>query len=100
MDDGVRHDLAHAGFTADGTGRVRVTHRDAPDFHLTAAGLRAFTLELAEALSGAAEPGVGVTAQEVIAGRRATVRIKAGPARYAQARKAAHGGFGPVEVSA
>ncbi|MEV6983031.1 hypothetical protein AB0M95_17450 [Sphaerisporangium sp. NPDC051017] len=128
-------------------GRVRVTHRDAPDFyltaadreerreqtlatasrlflalikhdptarslviampevfpwvrHLTSAELRAFTLELVEALSDAAELDVDVTLQEVITGWRATARIKADPADYAQARTATSGDFGPVEVSA
>ncbi|WP_449063827.1 hypothetical protein [Planomonospora algeriensis] len=128
-------------------GRVRITHRDAPDFYLTAADredrrgqtlttasrlflallkhdptartlviampdvfpwvrhltsdeLRSFTLELVEALSDAAELDVDTTAQEVIAGWQATARIKADPARYAQARKATGGDFGPVEVTA
>ncbi|WP_068921932.1 hypothetical protein [Planobispora rosea] len=53
-----------------------------------------------EALSDAAELEVDTTAQEVIAGWRATVRIKADPVRYAQARKATSGDFGPVEVTA
>lgn len=128
-------------------GRVRVTHRDAADFYLTAADreeerdrtlatasrlflalikhdptaralvlampdvfpwvrhlspdeLRAFTLELVEALSDAAELDVDATTQEVIAGWRATARIKADPAQYAEARKATSGDFGPVQVSA
>ncbi|MFI6455563.1 hypothetical protein ACIBF6_28855, partial [Streptosporangium amethystogenes] len=68
--------------------------------HLTSAELRAFTLELVEALSDAAELDVDVTTQEVIAGWRATARIKADPAHYAQARKATSGDFGAVEVSA
>lgn len=128
-------------------GRVRVTHRDAPDFYLTAADreerreetlttasrlflallkhdptarmlviampevfpwvrhltsdeLRAFTLELVEALSDAVELDVDATTQEVIAGWRATARIKADPAHYAEARKATSGDYGPVEISA
>ncbi|MGI5485329.1 hypothetical protein [Microtetraspora malaysiensis] len=127
-------------------GRVRVTHRDAQDFYLTAADreerrdqtlatasrlflalmrhdptaralviampevfpwvrhltsdeVRSFTLELVEALSDAAELDVDATAQEVIAGWRATARIKVDPAHYAQARGATSGDFGPVEVS-
>ncbi|MEU8386149.1 hypothetical protein [Streptosporangium sp. NPDC048865] len=68
--------------------------------HLTSAELRAFTLELVEALSDAAELDVDLTTQEVIAGWRATARIKADPARYAQAREATRGDLGPVEVSA
>ncbi|MFF0575102.1 hypothetical protein ACFY19_31260 [Streptosporangium saharense] len=127
-------------------GRLRVTHRDAPDFyltaadreerrdqtlamasrlflalvkhdptartlviampevfpwvrHLTASELRAFTLELVEAISDAAELDVDSTVQEVIVGWRATARIKADPAVHAQAREATSGDFGPVEVS-
>ncbi|MFI7438592.1 hypothetical protein [Nonomuraea indica] len=127
-------------------GRVRITHRDAPDFYLTAVDreeqreatlatatrlllaflkhdptaralviampevfpwvrhltsdeLRAFALELVEALSDAAELDVDDTAQEVIAGWRATARIKASPADYAAARQGTSGDFGPVQVS-
>jgi hypothetical protein len=127
-------------------GRVRVTHRDAPDFYLTAADreeerertlatasrlffalikhdptaralviampevfswvrhlspteLRAFTLELVEALPDAAELDVDATTREVIAGWRATARIKADPAHFAEARKPTTGDFGSVEVS-
>lgn len=67
--------------------------------HLSSTELRAFTLELAEALSDAAELDVDATSQEVIAGWRATARIKADPAHYAEARKATSGDFGPVQVS-
>ncbi len=128
-------------------GRVRVTHRDAPDFYLTTADreeerertlstasrlllalikhdptaralviampevfpwvrhltpdeLRAFTLELVAALSDAAELDVDATIHEVIAGWRATARIKADPARYVEARKPTSGDFGSVQVSA
>ncbi|MFI7043731.1 hypothetical protein [Streptosporangium sandarakinum] len=127
-------------------GRVRVTHRDAPDFYLTTADreeereqtlatasrlflalikydptaralviampevfpwvrhlssdeLRAFTLELVEALSDAAELDVDATVQEVVAGWRATARIKADPAQYGEARRPTCGDFGPVQVS-
>lgn len=127
-------------------GRVRVTHRDAPDFyltaadreeqrdetlatasrlflallkhdptartlviampevfpwvrHLTSAELRAFTLELVEALSDAAELNVDAGSREVIAGWRATARIKADPLEYARARKPTTGDFGPVEAA-
>ncbi|MEU4511935.1 hypothetical protein AB0K40_17045 [Nonomuraea bangladeshensis] len=126
-------------------GRVRITHRDAPDFFLTAAEreeerertlstasrlllalmkhdstarslviampevfpwvrhlssseLRSFTLELVEALSDAAELDVDTTTQEVIAGWRATARIKADPEHYAEALKPTAGDFGPVEM--
>jgi hypothetical protein len=67
--------------------------------HLSSGEVRAFTLELVEALSDAAELDVDATTQEVIAGWRATARIKADPANYDQARKATRGDFGPVEVS-
>ena len=126
-------------------GRIRVTHRDADDFYLTAAdreeerdenlltasrmfialsrsptGTRAvaaavaevfpwvrhlsaaeraeFAVELTEALSDAAELGIDVTAREVIAGWRATARIKADRSQYAQALAPTTGDFGPVEA--
>ncbi|MET8861948.1 hypothetical protein ABZW11_03215 [Nonomuraea sp. NPDC004580] len=68
--------------------------------HLSSDEQRAFTLELVEALSDAAELDMDVTTQEVIAGWRATARIKADPAQYAAARKPTTGDFGPVEVTA
>jgi hypothetical protein len=68
--------------------------------HLPPDELRAFTLELVEALSDAAESDVDATTQEVIAGWRATARIKADPARYAEVRKPTSGNFGPVQISA
>lgn len=68
--------------------------------HLSTDELRAFTLDLVEALSDAAELDVDATTAEVIAGWRATARIKADPERYAEARKPSSGDFGPVEVSA
>lgn len=124
---------------------MRVTHRDAPDFYLTAADReeereqtlvtasrlflalikhdptaralviamrevfpwvrhlspdeqRTFTLELVEALSDAAELDVDATTREVIAGWRATARIKADPAQYAEARRPTSGDFGTVQV--
>jgi len=127
-------------------GRVRVTHRDAQDFYLTAADreeqrdrtlstasrlflallkhdptaralviampevfpwvrhlsgeeLRAFTFELVEALSDAAELDLDAGADEVIVGWHATARIKADPGEYAEARRATRGDFGRVEVS-
>lgn len=126
-------------------GRLRVTHRDAPDFYLTAAdreeerdenlitasrmfaalarsesGSRAvasalaevfpwvwhlapaeqssFAEELISALSDAAELAIDRNAHEVIAGWRATARIKADPALYEQARTPTEGDFGPVEA--
>ncbi|GAA3472365.1 hypothetical protein GCM10018965_069180 [Nonomuraea roseola] len=68
--------------------------------HLSAEELRAFTLELVEALSDAAELEVEATTHEVIEGWRATARIKADPANYAEAPKPTSGDFGPVQVSA
>ena len=128
-------------------GRLRVTHRDADDFYLTAAdreeerdenlltasrvfaalsrtsaGTRAvaeavaevfpwvrhlsapersrFAAELTAALSDAAELGIDATAREVIAGWRATARIKADKGLYAQALAPTQGDFGPVEAIA
>jgi hypothetical protein len=127
-------------------GRLRVTHRDAPDFYLTAADreeqrdetlatasriflalmkhdpgalnlllampevfpwvrhlsteeVRAFTVELVEALSDAAELELDISAHEVIAGWRATARIKADPAQHEEAVRATTGDFGQVEVN-
>jgi hypothetical protein len=126
-------------------GRVRVTHRDAHDFYLTAADreerrdetlatasrifialmkhdpgarelllampdvfpwvrhlttdeVRAFTLELVEALSDAAELNLDAPITEVIAGWRATARIKADPQQSEEAVRPTSGDFGPVEV--
>lgn len=128
-------------------GRLRVTHRDADDFYLTAAdreeerdenlltasrmfaalarspaGARAvatavaevfpwvrhlsaaeraeFAAELTEALSDAAELGLDATASEVVAGWRATARIKADKSSYAQALAPTEGDFGQVEAIA
>lgn len=126
-------------------GRVRVTHRDAPDFYLTAADreerrdetlatasrifialmkhdpgarelllampdvfpwvrhlsteeVRAFTVELIEALSDAAELDLDTSLDEVVAGWRATARIKADPEQHEEAVRPTGGDFGPVEV--
>ena len=126
-------------------GRLRVTHRDAADFYLTAAdreeerdenlvtasrmfaamsrsesGTRAvasalidvfpwsrhlsdiersdFAAELIAALSDAAELVIDTNAHEVIAGWRATARIKADKHLYAQAVTPTEGDFGPVEA--
>jgi hypothetical protein len=128
-------------------GRVRITHRDAPDFYLTAAdreeqrdenlataarmftalmrhdsGTRvvllaltevfpwvrhlhdsenlAFAEELVAALSDAVELEVDANAHEVVAGWRATARIKADRSGYARALEETSGDFGPVEVEA
>lgn len=127
-------------------GRLRVTHRDAPDFYLTAADredqrdetlttasriflalmkhdasaralllampdvfpwvrhlnteeVRAFTVELVDALSDAAELELDTNAHEVIVGWRATARIKADQERYEEALRPTDGDFGPVEVT-
>jgi hypothetical protein len=127
-------------------GRLRVTHRDAPDFYLTAAqreeerdenlvtasrmfaalarsesGARVvksalgevfpwarhlsdaeraeFTAELIAALSDAAELTIDRNAREVIAGWRATARIKADKGQYAWALAPTEGDFGPAEVT-
>jgi hypothetical protein len=127
-------------------GRLRVTHRDAPDFYLTAADreeqrdetlttasriflalmkhdptaralllampdvfpwvrhlsteeARAFTVELIDALSDAAELDLDANAQEVITGWRATARIKADPRQYEHALRPTSGDFGSVEVT-
>lgn len=128
-------------------GRLRVTHRDAEDFYLTAAdreeerdenlltasrmfaalsrstaGAKAvatavaevfpwvrhlsvneqaeFAAELTAALSDAAELGIDTTAGEVIAGWRATARIKADKSLYTQALAPTEGDFGPAEALA
>lgn len=127
-------------------GRLRVTHRDAPDFYLTAADreeqrdqtltttsrifialmkhdpsaralllampdvfpwvrhlsieeVRAFTVELIDALSDAAELDLDTNASEVIAGWRATARIKADPSQHKDALQPTSGDFGAVEVT-
>jgi hypothetical protein len=46
------------------------------------------------------ELDVDATAREVIAGWRATAKIKADPAHYAEARKSTSCDFGPVRVFA
>jgi hypothetical protein len=128
-------------------GRLRVTHRDAADFyltavdreeqrdenlvtasrmfaalarsesgapavesalaevfpwarHLSAAERSGFAAELIAALSDAAELAVDGNAHEVIAGWRATARIKADTGQYARALASTEGDFGPAEVTA
>lgn len=128
-------------------GRLRVTHRDGPDFYLTAAeaeeerdenlltasrmfialsrsdaGTRAvelavaevfpwtrhlspgersaFAAELVAALSDAAELTIDGNAHEVIAGWRATARIKADSSQYQQALAPTEGDYGPAEALA
>jgi hypothetical protein len=126
-------------------GRLRITHRDAPDFYLTAAdreedrdenlatasrmftalarsesGARVmesalaevfpwalhlsaperteFTADLVTALSDAAELTVDGNTHDVIAGWRATARIKADKRQYARALVPTEGDFGSAEV--
>jgi hypothetical protein len=128
-------------------GRVRITHRDSPDFYLTSAdrqeqrdenlatsvrifaalmrqeaGTRVvmlalpdvfpwvrhltdpelvdFARELFAALTDAAELDVDTNVNEVVAGWRATARIKADKSQYAQALRETTGDLGPVEVQA
>ncbi|MFG2091420.1 MULTISPECIES: hypothetical protein [unclassified Spirillospora] len=66
--------------------------------HLSTEEVRAFTVELVEALSDAAELDLGSSIDEVIAGWRATARIKADPRQYEDAVRPTSGDFGPVEV--
>ncbi|MEU3554202.1 hypothetical protein [Streptomyces fragilis] len=127
-------------------GRVRVTHRDAKDFYLTAADkedlrdqslttasriflalmkhdatartlllaipdvfpwvrhlheeeIREFTVELVAALSDAAELDIDIPVQEVIAGWRATARIKSDPQTYREAGSPTTGDHGSVDVT-
>ncbi|MGH9107822.1 MAG: hypothetical protein ACRDZX_18725 [Acidimicrobiales bacterium] len=126
-------------------GRVRVTHRDSPDFYLTSAdqeeerdenlltaarlfgalsrdqaGARAvasaiaevflwarhlsvaarseFAAELVAALADAAELAVEREAHEVVAGWRATARIKADKGLYVAALEPTEGDFGRAEA--
>ena len=66
--------------------------------HLTAAERRGFAEELIAALSDAAELAIDRTVHEVIAGWRATARIKADEALYRQALAPTEGDFGPARV--
>jgi hypothetical protein len=66
--------------------------------HLTAAKRGDFAAELIAALSDAAELAIDRTAQEVIAGWRATARIKADESLYPQALAPTQGDFGPVQA--
>ncbi|MET9917390.1 prevent-host-death family protein [Streptomyces sp. NPDC006435] len=127
-------------------GRLRVTHRDAPDMvlttavqaenaeenlttasrlflalmkqddgakslllalpevfpwvrHLDAEEVRAFTVELLEALSDAAELGAGEAVHRAIVSWRATARINADPDQLRQSSRPIDGDdLGPVEV--
>src|SRR5258708_3771357 len=63
--------------------------------HLSAAERTEFTAELIAALSDAAELTIDQNAHEVVAGWRATARIKADTRQYARTE----GDFGPAEVT-
>jgi len=67
--------------------------------HLSTEEVRAFTVELGDALSDAAELGLDANTQEVITAWRATARIKGDPAQYEEALRPTSGDFGPVEVT-
>lgn len=58
-----------------------------------------FTAELIAALSDAAELTIDRNAHEVIAGWRATARVKADKGEYARALAPTEGDFGPAEVT-
>jgi Family of unknown function (DUF6247) len=68
--------------------------------HLSAAERTEFTAELIAALSDAAELTIDQNLHEVIAGWRATARIKADKMQYARALAPTEGDFGPAEVIA
>jgi hypothetical protein len=67
-------------------------------WHLSDAEQSSFAEELITALSDAAELTIDRNAHEVIAGWRATARIKADPVQYEQALAPTEGDFGPVEA--
>jgi hypothetical protein len=68
--------------------------------HLSGGERAEFAGELIAALSDAAELLIDGNAREVIAGWRATARIKADKPQYARALEPAEGDFGPAEVIA
>jgi hypothetical protein len=67
--------------------------------HLSVNEQAEFAAELTGALSDAAELGIDVTAREVIAGWRATARIKADNSQYAQALAPTESDYGPVRTA-
>ncbi|MGI5233728.1 hypothetical protein [Actinoallomurus sp. CA-142502] len=67
--------------------------------HLNTEEVRAFTVELVDALSDAAELELDTNAHEVIVRWRAMARIKADQERYEEALRPTDGDFGPVEVT-
>ena len=66
--------------------------------HLKDSELGDFARELFAALTDAAELDVDANVNEVVAGWRATARIKADKSQYAQAMRETSGDLGPVEV--
>jgi glycine/D-amino acid oxidase-like deaminating enzyme len=66
--------------------------------HLSETEIRDFTVELLNALSDAVELENDLIAREVVAGWRATARIKADPEQYAAALSHTSGDLGRVEV--
>lgn len=67
--------------------------------HLDAEEVRAFTVELLEALSDAAELGAGDAVHRTIISWRATARINADPDQLRESLRPLDGdGLGPVEV--
>lgn len=66
--------------------------------HLSDQERTEFAVELVQALSDAADLSLDGNAREVIAGWRATARIKADKEDYARALAPTDGDFGPVEV--
>ncbi|WP_412519929.1 hypothetical protein K8Z49_18120 [Actinomadura madurae] len=67
--------------------------------HLSTEEVRAFTVELVDALSDAAGLDLDTNAQEVITGWRATARIKADGTQHEEALRPTSGDFGPVKVT-
>lgn len=67
--------------------------------HLRDSELRDFAQELFAALTDAAELDVDANVNEVVAGWRATARIKADKSQYAQAMRETSGDLGPVKVN-
>lgn len=68
--------------------------------HLSMTERAEFAAELTAALSDAAELGIDATSREVIAGWRATARIKADKNLYRQALAPTEGDLGQVEALA
>lgn len=68
--------------------------------HLSAWERSDFVEELVVALSDAAELSIDGNAREVIAGWRATARIKADKSQHVSALASTEGDFGAVEVNA